>query len=457
MRMTGCELQASTRGRWRGNPPREVFGLNTDTRLLKKGEAFLALRGPRFDGHRFAVEAANRGAIALIGDETGAALWRHMEPPCLEVSDTLRAFGAIAAAWREKLNATVIALTGSYGKTTVRSMLEHGLRRLGLNVAATKANDNNLVGVPQTLLGVGNDADVALVECGISEKGEMQRLAHMVRPDIGVITGLAPAHAEGLGDLKGVAREKMALLSHMARNGYAIAGSGVSTILRDQGIPPANRCLDMDAADDSVVRWRMHDARILLTLGGESAAVEMELPALHQAADMALAATVARRLTGKDIATLARAFAGWRAMPGRMQRLTGRRGSVIIHDAYNANPASMAAALDTLRRMPGRHFAVLGDMAELGDESGRLHAGLDVSGLDGLILTGPHMRALVDIQAHACWTPDVDAAMVVARKLNLTTGDVVLIKGSHCMGMERVVAALAASQAEIRREQADAV
>jgi len=457
MRMTGCELQASTRGRWRGAPPREVFGLNTDTRLLKKGEVFLALRGPRFDGHRFAVEAVRRGALALIGDETGSASWRNMEPPCLQVNDTLRAFGDIAAAWREKLNATVIALTGSYGKTTVRSMLEHGLRRLGLNVAATRANDNNLIGVPQTLLGVGEDADVALVECGISETGEMQRLAHMVRPDIGMVTGLATAHAEGLGGLKGVAREKTTLLSHMTRDGYAVMGSGVSAILREQGISPAYRCLDMDAADDSVVRWRMHDARVLLTLGGESAAVEMELPALHQAADMALAATVAWRLTGKDIATLAGAFTGWRAMPGRMQRLTGRCGSVIIHDAYNANPASMAAALDTLRRMPGRHFAVLGDMAELGDESGRLHAGLNVSGLDGLILAGPRMRTLADMRAQACWAPDAGAAVAFVEKFNLAAGDVVLIKGSHCMEMERVVAALAASQDETRREKADAV
>ncbi len=448
MRMSGYALQACTGGRWLGSPVREIFGLSTDTRSLKKGEAFLALRGDRFDGHRFAVEAVKGGASALIGDEAGAALWRDPGPPCLLVEDTLGALGEIAAAWRRELDTTVIALTGSYGKTTVRSMLEHALKRLGLNVAATKANNNNLIGVPQTLLAVENDADAALVECGVSEAGEMRRLAGMTRPDIGIITGLAVAHAEGLGGLRGVVHEKMTLLRHMAQGGYAILGGGVSAILREQGICIHDDVVDMDAADDSVVHWKVHGNMACLAQQGESTEIRMQLPASHWAADLALAATVVRRLTGRNLADIGAALAGWQAVPGRMQRLRGMHGEVIINDAYNANPASMAAALDTLRLMPGRHFAVLGDMAELGDDSDALHAGLDVSGLDGLILTGPGMRSLTGKDGAACWVPDAEAIVAAVRTLELRAGDVVLVKASRCLGLESVVAALAPSRPE---------
>ncbi|GMQ99411.1 MAG: UDP-N-acetylmuramoyl-tripeptide--D-alanyl-D-alanine ligase [Zetaproteobacteria bacterium] len=462
MRMTGHELQASTQGEWYGTPPSEVFGLSTDTRSLRKGEAFLALRGPTFDGHRFVPEAMERGASALIvdrkGDGAGDALWQSVRLPRLVVNNTLDALGDVASAWRKQLSGTVVAITGSYGKTTVRSMLEHGLRRMGLNVAATKANDNNLIGVPQTILSIEQDADVALVECGVSETGEMRRLARMLQPDVAMITGLAPAHAEGLGDLRGVAREKGVLLQHLTENGCAVLGAGVSAVMRDQGVSPDVVCMDMDdSPDGSVVRWQIRDSHCLLRLGGETATVELNVPAPHQAADMALAATVIHYLTQKEIGEIAEALSGWQAVPGRMQCLPGVHASTIIHDAYNANPASMAAALDTLRRMPGRHFAVLGDMAELGEASVSLHAALDVSGMDGLILAGQRMKALADTCATAQWVPDADVAMLAAKKMSLGAGDVVLVKGSRCMGLEKVVDALMEQGVEMRGEKADAV
>jgi len=456
MRMTGRELQASTQGTWHGTPPSEVLGLSTDTRTLRKGDIFLALRGPTFDGHRFASEAMEHDASALIGDCEGNALWQSIALPRLEVNNTLDALGDVARAWRKQLSGTVVAITGSYGKTTVRSMLEHGLRRMGLNVAATKANDNNLIGVPQTILSIEQDVDIALVECGVSEAGEMQRLARMLRPDVAIITGLAPAHAEGLGDLRGVAHEKVVLLQHLTENGCAVLGVGVSAVMRDQGVSPDVACMDMDHSPDApVVRWQIRDSHCLLQLGGETATVELNVPAQHQAADMALAATVIHYLTQKEIGEIAEALSGWQAVPGRMQCLPGVHASTIIHDAYNANPASMVAALDTLRRMPGRHFAVLGDMAELGEASVSLHAALDVSGIDGLILAGRRMKALADTCATAQWVPDADAAMLAAKKLSLGADDVVLVKGSRCMGLEKVVDVL--TSGEMQGGEADAV
>jgi len=456
MRMTGRELQMSTRGRWHGTPPSEVFGLSTDTRTLRKGEAFLALRGPMFDGHQFSSEAMEHDASVLIGDFEGDALWQSIRLPRLVVNNTLDALGDIASAWRKQVSATVVAIAGSYGKTTVRSMLEYGLKRLGMNVAATKANDNNLIGVPQTILSIEPDADVALVECGVSETGEMQRLARIVQPDIAIMAGLAPAHAEGLGDLRGVAHEKGALLQHLTENGCAVLGAGVSAVMRDQGFAPDVACMDMDdSSNGSVVHWQIRDSHCLLQLGGETAMVELNAPARHQAADMALAATVIHHLTQKVISEIADVLSGWQAVPGRMQCLPGIHGSMVIHDAYNANPASMAAALDTLRRMPGRHFAVLGDMAELGEASASLHAALDVSGMDGLILVGQRMKSLTDTCAIAQWVPDADAAILAATKLSLDADDVVLVKGSRCMGLENVVDVL--TSGEMQGGEADAV
>jgi len=460
MRMTGRELQTSTRGKWHGTAPSEVFGLSTDTRTLRKGEAFLALRGPTFDGHRFGPEAMERGASILIvdrkGDSAGDALWQSMRLPQLVVNNTLDALGDIASAWRKQLSGTVVAITGSYGKTTVRSMLEHGLRCLGLNVAATKANDNNLIGVPKTILSIEQGVDIALVECGVSEAGEMQRLARIVQPDIAIMAGLASAHAEGLGDLRSVVHEKGVLLQHLTENGCAVLGAGVAAVMCDQGFSPDVTCMDMDdSSDGSVVRWQIRDSHCRLQLGGETATVELNVPAQHQAADMALAATVIHHLTQKEIGDIADALSGWRAVPGRMQCLSGIHGSIVIHDAYNANPASMAAALDTLRRMPGRHIAVLGDMAELGEASASLHAALDVSGMDGLILVGRRMKILAEVCAEAQWVSDADVAMLAAKKLSPGAGDVVLVKGSRCMGLEKVVDTL--TSGETQGGKADAV
>jgi len=204
------------------------------------------------------------------------------------------------------------------------------------------------------------------------------------------------------------------------------------------------------------------DGRCLLQSGDETALLELDVPARHQAVDMGLAATVMRYLTNRKMSEIADALAGWKTAPGRMQVLPGAHGSTIIHDAYNANPASMNAALETVRRMPGRHFSVLGDMAELGEASRALHAALDVSGMDDLVLVGGRMKALAEECSAAQWVPDVDAAVLTAKTLHLRAGDVVLVKGSRCMGLEKVVDALAQNSAVMqvnagKRGKADAV
>lgn len=449
MRMSGLNLQSCTAGRWHGAPPACIGGITSDTRKLNAGDAFVALRGPNFDGHAFAAEAVSRGAAALIGDSAGMRAWQGIDVPQLEVGDSLLALGDIAGGWRNTLPQPVIAITGSYGKTTLRSMLEHILTCRGLRLTATRSNDNNLIGVPQTLLRMQAGDDAAVIECGISEPGEMQRLAAMVRPDVAVITGISAAHAQGLGSLAGVASEKALLLDAVRAGGCAVLGHGVASLLGDRSLPEGVTLLDMDGSDASVVRWQLNGNRVRLALGGEQAGFDLSLPARHWAADAALAASIVSRLGLASLQQIADAMQGWQAVGGRMRSLKGEGGCTVLDDTYNANPASMQAALDTLKSLPGRRMAVLGDMAELGADSTALHAALDVEGLDVVLLVGDEMRNLSAVSGAARPVRDVGQALEALHALHLNEQDTVLVKGSRCMRMERVVEGL--------REVGDAV
>ncbi|MDX8401474.1 MAG: UDP-N-acetylmuramoyl-tripeptide--D-alanyl-D-alanine ligase [Mariprofundaceae bacterium] len=453
--MSGMELARATGGVWHGEPPRRIDGVSTDSRHLRAGQAFVALRGPHFDGHRFAADIADRAA-ALIGDAKGLRGWEGLPAPKLEVADTLTALGDIARAWRDRLVHTrVVAISGSCGKTGLRSMLEHGLRRLGFHVAATRANLNNLIGVPLTLLDVPLDADIALIECGISERGEMARLAEIVVPDAVVLTALAEAHGEGLGDLTAIAREKSRLLAPLAaRKGWAALGEGVARVMADAGIAVSGQVLSLDDMD---LDWSLDGRICVLRQGGALARFPLPLPARHWAHNLALATLVIERLCADldrpaNLTTIGRAMADWTPPAGRLypQRLAS--GALLLDDSYNANPASMQAALDTLRALDtsGRRIAVLGDMAELGETADAAHRALDVAGIDTLWLVGPHMARLAATRPDARCFPDAEAAIRALPDLRLGAGDAVLVKASRALQLDRVADALRAMAVEAR-------
>lgn len=446
MKLSGHEIALATAGTWHGAAPESIGSIETDSRSFAAGQAFLALRGPNHDGHRYGETVADR-AVALIGDAEGMQLWSGLNKPKLEVADTLQALGDIAHAWRRTLGGvSVVAITGSYGKTSMRSLLETGFAGLGLKVAATRANLNNLIGVPKTLLAVPDDADVAIVECGISEQGEMARLAAMVAPDVAVITGLTAAHGEGLGGFAGVVQEKSLLLGSLNRGGWAALGEGVVPLLEGEGIALPG---DMLAAGD--VRWQLDDRTLQLSWRGESVSHELALPARHWAANIAFAASILLRFQEKrgetpSLSETMQALAAWQAPAGRMCSLRSAGGALLLDDSYNANPVSMQAAIDTLRGVEGRRIAVLGDMGELGADSEAGHAGLDISGLDQVWLVGERMKALAARHADANWLADTDAAVAALANESFDGGDTVLIKASRSMRLDRVVAALAAGQ-----------
>ena len=450
MYLSGLDIQHATGGQWLHQMPGQIEPLQieslqigsiqTDSRHFKQGDTFLALRGPHFDGHAFAPQVSDK-ACALIGDQQGIQAWRGLETPQLEVADTLHALGDIAHAWRKKLsNTTLIAITGSYGKTTIRSMLAHTFKALGIKTTTTHANLNNLIGVPMTLLGIAKDSEIALIECGISEIGEMQRLSEIVQPDIAILTGITSAHAEGLGGLHGVAYEKSLLLKHLQPQGWCALGEGV----RKQ-LPNA---IEHDCIE-TFVGWELQGKTLTLRYQDETACLSLPLPAPHWGSNMAFVASVAIQYLLQhqrhiNLAELSDILASWQPVKGRLQSLSGIHGSVILDDSYNANPISMQAALHTLAAMPKRRIAIIGDMAELGIDAESAHKQLDVSHVDMLILVGSHMQGLDQQHPTSQWFANTNALLTWLNEhpSMFTAQDTILIKASHGMQLCKVVSLL---------------
>ena len=444
MRLTGEELALASQGEWVKDTLAEaVEGIGTDTRDFSEGHAFLALRGPNFDGHSHAHQVADR-AVALIGDKQGVETWQALGTPQLEVKDTLQSLGDIANFYRSRLTHTkVVAITGSYGKTTVRSMLEYVLRGLGLEVAATPKNLNNLIGVPKTLLSIQMNADVALIECGISEQGEMLRLSEIVQPDVAIVTGLSQAHAEGLGGLEGVAREKSQLLTHLMQDGWSVLGAGVAGHFDAVGFSSAQPSLSMD--DDEAVRWQLDGRCLTLEYDGEHVSFDLALPAKHWAEDMALTTTVAFGVL-KDLAktcslqAIADVLQSWQPVEGRMS-IVQLPTFTLIDDAYNANPTSMQAALDTLAALDGYRVAIIGDMLELGDDAQALHNALELHDIDEVLTVGSLMAGLQAKHPHRVIRVFKDAKALDAwlvSKAFPPKSSTVLVKGSHGTGLYQI-------------------
>jgi len=446
MLLTAEEMATACRGLWLHGQPQVLGGIGTDSRDFGEGDAFLALRGTTFDGHQHAAQVASK-ASALIGDVQGVQQWQSLTAiPQLQVDNTLQALGDVAACYRQKLQQTcVIAITGSYGKTTVRSMLTHVLRVFGLKVSATQENFNNLIGVPKTLMAVPEDADVALIECGISELGEMQRLSEIVQPDIAVITGVSVAHGEGLGGVQGVAKEKAKLMNHLAHHGWCALGHGVGTQLQQTKCHVSQDILDMDTTD--AVQWELQDVQLTLTQQTQKTELTLQLPAKHWAEDMALVASIALRLANDlqhtwSLQDVTQALQSWSPVGGRMNIVEVNDNFRLIDDAYNANPASTQAALDTLADLKGHRVAMLGDMLELGVDAHRLHQQLDLHDIDEVLTVGNlmgslqaanphiHIRVFKDIEGLEAWLASKDFP---------PKGSTVLVKGSHGTGLYKLV------------------
>jgi len=452
--LTLRDVARITGGRLVGQPDLVVTAVITDSRAVVPGALFVALRGERFDGAVYAADAVAGGcAAALVEHAVDLG-----DAPHILVSSGLRALGDLAAAHRASFDLPVVGITGSAGKTGTREMCRLVLEALG-PVLTNRSNHNNLVGGPQTLLRMIAEHRAAVIEMGTSQPGEIGRLTEITRPRIGVVTLVTAAHTEGLGDIDGVAREKGALLRGLPGDGAAVVPSFDDRVLAEAAAAPARVVrFGYDAADDlhiseetggltpaATVRWR----------GGEPRRLTLDVPGRHQLRNAA-AALAAGRLLGVTLEEGCRRLDHVPAAAGRT-RIIDAGGLRIIDDTYNANPASVAEALNLLAEISGGlRYAALGVMAELGAAhdaehraAGRRAAAMD---LDGLAVVGQDAAAIADAAVDAGMTPDAvhrfDGHVDCANWLRTVTeaGDTVLLKGSRSAQMEAILDHLAGAR-----------
>jgi UDP-N-acetylmuramoyl-tripeptide--D-alanyl-D-alanine ligase len=462
---TSDELAGATGGRWIGAPPGEIAGISTDTRSLQAGSLFVALRGERFDAHEYLAEAAARGARAAVVAESRAALRQGQGGRPLEVAglsllavpDTLAALGAIARHHRRRFSIPVVAVTGSNGKTTTREMIASILGTMG-PVLRNEGNLNNEVGVPLTLLGLSAAHRFAVIEMGMSHPGEIARLAAIAEPQVGVVTLAAPAHLEGLGSVEAVADAKAELYQGLPAGGIAVANADDARMLK-RAEASGRRLLTFSARPErrgdvvvlEILSQGADGLRFVLVIGNRE--VPVHIPGLvgaHNASNAAAAAAAAVAMGASD-REIVRGLAEARPVGRRLRLETLPSGLRVIDDCYNANPASMGAALRTLSDVAagGAAAAVLGDMLELGAFEAEAHKTLGEeaarSGVRRLAAFGPRSRLTAEAARAAglpaFHTEDIQELIRWARA-EVGPGGVLLVKGSRGMKLERLVEAL---------------
>ena len=433
------------------------LGISTDSRTLRPGELFVALVGENFDGHQFVEQAANSGAAGVVVGlkEAGGLDPQALKIPVIGVGDTLRAFGDLAAYWRGRYSIPVVAITGSNGKTTTKEMVARILSG-SWKVLKNQGTFNNLVGVPLTLLQIDGSHEAVVVEMGMNQPGEIERLTEIVQPSLGMITNIQPAHLEGLGDLDSIQLAKGALFAGMAPTGTIVVNRDDPRILKEAAGFPGRQVRFSAKGDpaevslEGVLGVDGRGSRFLLRLPEETLEISLPLLGLHQINNATAAAAVAWALN-LPARTIAAALNNFQAVDKRMEVLTLPGDIHLINDTYNANPGSMAAALQTLIQVKeqGRAFALLGDMLEMGGESDSLHRQVGriaaEQGVDYLLAMGKQASHILTGAAEGGMTRDQLSQAPGHEEMAtqvyglLAPGDWVLVKGSRGMRMEKVV------------------
>jgi UDP-N-acetylmuramoyl-tripeptide--D-alanyl-D-alanine ligase len=435
-------------------PPTPLTGVSIDSRTIAPGALFVAIAGPRFDGHDYVAEAARRGAAAaMVHRDVESAL------PLLRVPDTTRALGDLARRVRESAGIPVAAITGSAGKTTTKEMAAGLLSTRG-PVLKTEGNLNNQYGLPLTLLRLAPEHRFGVLELGMSAAGELRALTAIARPDAAVITLVAPVHLEFFPSLAAIADAKAEILEGLGPGGVAIL-NGDDEHLRRVGRAHPGRVIWFGrdrAFDVSAERWRgtVHGMRFDLRLGGETVDVALPFPGPHNLTNFLAASAVALHfgLTAEEVAARAPSLLP-ASHRGQVRRLRG--GVTLLDDCYNSNPVAVEAAVAALTlAAPGRRVAFLGDMLELGPTAAALHrdVGRAVAGkLDVLAAVGPLAASFLDGARESEKRPAElvafpDAAAAAASTDLVKAGDAVLVKGSRGVRLEAVVNALVARLGE---------
>lgn len=427
----------------------QVTGITTDSRVVRRGDLFVAISGPRFNGHDFVERAVAAGAAAVMVSETLPS--NKLAAPTLVVDDVRLAHGRLAAWWRGLFSIPLVAITGSNGKTTVKEMLASILREHGGEdaVLATRGNLNNDIGMPTMLLELEPHHRFAVIEMGMNHLGEIAYLTRLARPTIALINNAGTAHIGEVGSVEAIARAKGEIFSGLDLEGVAVINGDDASAEYWRSLLADRRIVDFGLAEKAQVsaRYELSDLGSLLTIRTPDAQfpARLQVPGLHNVKNALAAATVAFVL-GVPSDKIAAGLHLYTGVAGRLQRMTLSGGDVILDDSYNANLESAQAALSVLGTASGQRIFVIGDMGELGAAAGAMHADIGEfarrAGVDRLFalgkLTVETVRKFGDGATHYSGIDELIADL----RLALDGTSTVLVKGSRFMRMERVVTSL---------------
>jgi UDP-N-acetylmuramoyl-tripeptide--D-alanyl-D-alanine ligase len=426
-------------------PDAEVMRVSTDSRSIKPGDLFIALRGEKFDGGNFAAQALQQGAAGVVLDAAQAP----DIAAAIRVDDTRLALGRLAAAWRKRFSIPVVAITGSNGKTTVKEMLAAILRvEAGSDAAVlhTEGNLNNDIGLPLMLLSLRDTHQFAVLEMGMNHTGEIDYLTRLARPDVALVNNALTAHIGFLGSVENIARAKGEIFNGLSDAGIAVfnADDAHAWLWREAN---AGRCIiDFGIKQPASVRGQYRPgafgSALTLTLPNACLDIALQVPGEHNVMNALAAATAAFALD-VSLRSIDAGLSGFSGVKGRLQKKAALHGSTFIDDTYNANPDSVKAALAVLAQQPGKKVLVLGDMGELGSDAAAMHAQIGLvareAGVDRLLALGELSRETVGAFGAGAMHFERIQELLAELENELTPDTTVLVKGSRFMQMERVV------------------
>jgi UDP-N-acetylmuramoyl-tripeptide--D-alanyl-D-alanine ligase len=453
LKATGGELLC-------GDKEKRFAAVSIDSRNISADDVFVAIVGDVHDGHNFINDVLKQGIVGLVVNREKAkdlpiSAWQTQNVACVAVADTTRALGDLAAFHRSRTDVSVIAITGSNGKTTTRQMTAEVVAKK-FNTLSTVGNYNNQLGVPLTLLRLISEHKWAVVELGTNRPGEIARLAQICSPDIGVITNIGPAHLEGLGSLDGVMREKGQLIEHLKAGGKAVLNADDRRVYKIAAQTKKEVLLFGQSENARIrataVKEKAAGISFNLDLPKESLRVNLKVPGQFMVIN-ALAASAVGHLLGLSAKDIKAGLEKFKPAWGRMNIFQTANGIHIIDDTYNANPDSMKSAITTLKslRANNRSILVAGDMLELGEQAESLHrqvgAWAAAAGINQLWVTGDFAGAVIEgakdagMKVEHIFAGSREKLLIELQK-SLKPGDWVLVKGSRGARMDAVVEGL---------------
>jgi UDP-N-acetylmuramoyl-tripeptide--D-alanyl-D-alanine ligase len=438
--------------------PRDLFieGLSTDTREIKKGDLFIALKGERYDGHDFVKLAIDKGAAGIVlRKDSKPEIPKAKNPALITVTDTLHALGDLAGWWRHQQRVRVTAITGSAGKTTTKEMTA-GILEIGASTLKNEGNFNNLVGLPLTLLMLKKDHRKTVLEMGMNRPGEIARLTEIADPDIGVITNVGRAHLEGVGDIRGVARAKVELLEKISADSQVLL-NGDDDLLMEvaKPFPKIVSTYGFGAGNhikaENISNLGHEGSSFELQHEGGSFILRVKVPGMLNVRNALAASAIALHME-TPVDHIVQGLKSFKGIKGRFMQTKLPSGALLVDDTYNSNPTSLKAALNALKDLKtgGERVLVgLGEMMELGHETVPAHfeAGGMVAeiGADFFTAMGEHAKEMIKgalekgLPSKRALLVETHEEMAQALRDMMAEGDLILLKGSRKAGLEKVV------------------